>query len=152
VSLHAVACTVLKPSTLSKVTDSRAVVLDSCWFCICRPTFQQIVARLEQLMQLSPEKLHSGGALWSHAFQQQQHQQQLGLAVQTAAYPDAAAAAAEAEAAVAAVDLLQQQQQLQQEQQQQQQQPGDAGSAGLELTGAWSLPGVAVVQKTPRGW
>jgi hypothetical protein len=115
----------------------------------CRPTFQQIVTRLEQLMQLSPDQLHAGGALWSHAFHHQQHQQQLGLAVQTAAAPDAdaaaAAAAADAEAAaVAAVDALQQQQQ--------QQQSGDAGAAGLELTGAWSLPGGAAVAKGPTGW
>jgi hypothetical protein len=44
---------------------------------------------------------------------------------------------------VAAVDALQQQQQ---------QQPGDAGAAGTELTGAWSLPGGAAVGKGPTGW
>jgi hypothetical protein len=93
-------------------------------------------------MQLSPEQLHSRGALWSHALQQQQ----VGLAVQTAAAPDAdafAAAAAEAEAAVAAIYALQHQQQ---------QLPGYAGAAGEGLTGAWSLPGGAAVAKGPTGW
>ncbi|KAF6262437.1 kinase-like domain-containing protein [Scenedesmus sp. NREL 46B-D3] len=130
------------------------LLTEQCWAqeAAARPSFQQIVARLEQLMQLSPDQLHNGGALWTRALQQQQQQQQdqhqqLSLAVQTAAAPDADAE----EEAVAPVDAMQQQD-LQQQQQQQQQLQDGVGCAGLDLTGSWSLAMGAAAHKARTGW